>query len=85
MSNEGVPIPDITEFAPPTKLGSDEIVPLIINLIETYKHNDSTFINKHSALISATIKNATVTDSVRGLELDLEHIAEILGTMVIGG
>jgi len=84
-TNEGVPIPDITEFAPPTKMGSDSVVPLIINLIETYKHNNTPHTDKQGALVSTAIKNAAVIDNVRGLELDLEHIAKVLGTIVTSG
>lgn len=81
MTNEGVPIPYSTEFAPPTKLGTDSVTPLIVSLVEAYKERNPVYTTKHSASVFAAMKKSATVDGIRGLELDLECVAEVLGDL----
>ena len=81
MTNEGVPIPYTTEFAPPTKMGADSVTPLVIDLIEAYKGLASTRTTKHGSTNLDAVKNSAMMDGIRGPMLDLERVAEALGDL----
>ena len=84
MTNEGISIPHQTEFAPPpTKLGSDSITPVVVNLIEAYARNTPSNTAKQGAALLTAMKKTAVIDDVRGLELDSEQVAKALGDLAI--
>jgi hypothetical protein len=82
MTNEGVPIPYTSEFAPPTKMGADSVTPLVISLIEAYKGRGPQHITKHGSTVLDAVKSTMTVDGIRGPELDLERVAEVLGDLV---
>ena len=80
MTNEGVAIPHMTEFAP--KTGSDEsYTGLVVNLLESYNPGS----RKHASFADSTVKalkNDGMVDGIRGLELNLETAADELGRLI---
>lgn len=81
-TDEGYAIPDVTEFAPQSKMGAEEnITPLVVHLLEA----SATRVSKFGAFGSTTIqrlKNAGTVDNIRGLELDFETVAAELGYLI---
>jgi len=83
MTNEGISIPYQTEFAPPTKLGTDSITPVVVNFIEAYARNTPSGTAKQGAALLGALQKTATIDSVRGLELDSEQVAQALGDLAI--
>lgn len=75
-TDEGLEIPDITEFAPRQKMSSDNLTTaIIVNFIENYVRGPR---EKLAAWSTNCLKNS-YTDSIRGLVHDADAVADSLG------
>lgn len=85
LTNEGIPIPSSTEFAPGVKQGSVEsLAHAVIGLLEDYAclSREKLASIDGDDLVQQLVKNAYV-DNVRGVELDLDLVAAELGRAIL--
>ena len=81
LTDEGIKIPTVTEFAP--KTGSDNtITALVVNLIESSCKSLQGKYASFGADVVRRVKLGGMVDSVKGLELDFEIAAAELGQLI---
>lgn len=82
MTNEGISVPSITEFAP--KTATENVAGAVVDLIDEYKRAglETTAGFKHAFDASVLVKLGVYEDNIRGVGLDFETVAQALGEVI---
>jgi hypothetical protein len=83
QTDEGFAVPDITEWSAQPKQAADNLSAIVVNLIEEYAQIPPTKLAARMPFgFDERIKRAGFVDSLKGLCLDLDTTAEVLGEHV---